>query len=417
MLRARTVSIPMLLVLFSSHVFCQDLSKAIFAPFISRLKATVFDSRIKLTWKDSADVLGENLIYRFTDEISDKNIDKATLLSRVPSGVEFYVDAPPDEKGYYYAILLEDVAKKLYKVLIPFRNTTSIAVAVSTTATEEDLASQVTGIRAAISSSQDAIDLSFRSSNPARDLLVFWGTSPLAVPEDLLRGASKVSIDPGVLRHRIPVVQGVDYFFAVLDAGLYKVGKAPLTPGQNTTIAPVQIPLPPVTLTMPTTSTVRRILPLPSLQLTKGIESGQPLPSDLSFKLPEEKPISTATAAAIGEIMSGVQEQEPVGMQLQILESDLTPAAGGELASLQVIVSGQFARANYAEAERLIRDFLSLRRAPEVEARARYYLGQIVYFQGKPREAAMEFILAEDYFYHETQPWLDACLTKLDTAP
>ena len=101
---------------------------------------------------------------------------------------------------------------------------------------------------------------------------------------------------------------------------------------------------------------------------------------------------------------------------LEIMEDDRTPAASGELASLQAIVSGQFGKPDYAETERLIRDFLSIDRSPEVEARARFYLGQVIFLQNKPREAVMEFIMARDYFYPQTQRWLDACLGALSTA-
>ncbi len=399
------------LFLVALQAFSQ--SPEAFSPFVSRLKAEVTDNRIKLTWKDSTDVEGDCLIYRATQEITDAVFSQATLIATVPGGIEFFIDTPSDEKAYYYAVLVQDSSKKLYKIFIPFRNVTSFGAAVSTTSPEEALAAVITGIRAAAPTGEDSIILSFQSSKTDRDLLVFWGTSPLARAEDLLRGASKAALDPGVTSYKIPVVRGVDYYFAVLDSGLFKIGKTPLVPGQNTTTSPVQIPLPPRAASSPTT-TVRRALPLPSLQLAEG--QGAALHQENASALPEEKPVSAATTKAIGEIMKEAGSGQGRPTTLDILEDDRTPAASGELASLQAIVSGQFGKADYAETERLIRDFLSIGRSAEVEARARFYLGQVIFFQNKPREAAMEFIMARDYFYRETQRWLDICLRAVNAA-
>jgi hypothetical protein len=30
------------------------------------------------------------------------------------------------------------------------------------------------------------------------------------------------------------------------------------------------------------------------------------------------------------------------------------------------------------------------------------------------RDALIEFLLAEDFFYHDTRPWLDACYKALE---
>jgi hypothetical protein len=383
-------------------------------PFVSRLKAAVSDYQIKLTWKDSTEVTGVNLIFRHTEEITEGTIGKAAPLARVPTGVEYYIDAPPDEKGYFYAVLIEDAAKKRFAVFIPFRNVTGTALAVGTTATEEELATVITGIQAAVSAQGDAVELSFRSSNLARDLLVFWGTAPLAVAEDLLRGTSKTYVDPGVTKCSIPASPGVNYYFAVLDAGYYKVGKAPLEAGQNTTSSPARIPLPASVAELPM-APERRTLPLPALQLTQAVETGRDLPSE-AYALPESQTISSSTEDAIEGILAAVPTSRLAEPKPSILESDSTPAAGGELASLSAVIKNQFAGGNYAEAGKLIEDFLSLRRKPDIEARAHFYLGQIKYFQNDTRGAVMEFLLAEDYFYHETQRWLESCFQKLESS-
>ncbi len=383
-------------------------------PFASRLKAAAAGYRIKLTWKDSAEVRGDYLVFRHTEEISAATIAQASLLARVSAGVESFVDYPPDLKGYYYAVLVEDAAKKRFSVFIAFRNITGTAVAAEVTATEDELATLITGIRTAVSAKGDAVLLSFDSSNPSRDLLVFWGTAPLAVAEDLLRGTSKTNIDPGVTTYSIPAIPGVNYYFAVLDAGYFKAGKVPLEAGQNTTTSPIQIPLSASAAAGLPIAAERRTLPLPALQLTQSVETGRSLPTEEPYALPESKRISSTTEEAIGRIVSTMPDARETGPKPMILESD-SAAAGGEFASLSTVIKNQFAAGKYAEAGRLIEDFLSIRRKPDIEARAHFYLGQIKYFQNDTRNAVLEFLLAEEYFYPETRKWLEACFARLDS--
>jgi hypothetical protein len=404
-----------ILLIFATgfEAYSQDQSAAVSEPFVSRLKAEASGPQIKLTWEDSPDMKGQYLVYRHTDPITLRNIDSAKLLGQVPTGVQYYLDTPGDLRGYYYAIILQDSSGKLYKILIDFRNKTNAAVAVTSTATEEELASRITGIKAAVSADGGSIEVSFASSNPQRDLLVFWNTSPMATSEDLLQGASKVSIDPGVTTYKVPGIPGVDYYFAVLDAGLYKLGKNPLKGGENTTSSPVMIPLT-RSVAQSFSSPQRRALPLPSLDITKAVDSGKVLPSDEPYALPEEKTVSADTAKAISEILSGIHPKPPAEPTPAILESDTTPAAGGELASLQSVVRNQFAGGKLDDAKRLIQDFLSLPRSADVEARAYFYLGEIACLQGHTREAILSFIMAQEYFYPETRPWLDICFLKLE---
>ena len=70
------------------------------------------------------------------------------------------------------------------------------------------------------------------------------------------------------------------------------------------------------------------------------------------------------------------------------------PTPGGEIARLQEIVQGPFLGGDMEPARQKLMDFLSLPRKPDLAARARFYLGQVYYFQGKPRDALMEFLSA-----------------------
>ena len=63
--------------------------------------------------------------------------------------------------------------------------------------------------------------------------------------------------------------------------------------------------------------------------------------------------------------------------------------------------------------QKMLLDFLSLPRKPEIEAHARFYLGQTYFIEGRKRDAFMQFLLAQDVYYKETQPWLEACFDAL----
>jgi hypothetical protein len=411
---ARALPLFLVLLLLAPALACpaQEAGMPDTIPFVSRLKAVSGDTQIKLMWKDSPDVNGENLVFRHTEEIADTNLEQARLLARVPKGVEYYLDIPPDERGYFYAVIMEDLEGKRYASLIPFRNKTSAAVAVTTKASEDVLAARISGISAAVTPDAGAIQVSFRSSNPDRDLIVFWSTTPLRTPEDLLQGTSKASVDPGVQRYQVPALPGVGYYFAVLDAGLYKIGQVPLTGGVNATTNPVEIPLASGGGLAPAPSRLRAF-PLPALQLTRAVESGRELPGGEPVELPPRRPVSAAAQRAIEQIIAGVSRNTLPEMTPQVLEADRTPSPSGELAALRQIVTGPLAGGRFSEASSLIGNFLSLPRKPEVEARARFYLGQALYFENDSRNAVMEFLLAEDVLYQETRQWIDACIRRL----
>ena len=63
-----------------------------------------------------------------------------------------------------------------------------------------------------------------------------------------------------------------------------------------------------------------------------------------------------------------------------VLPSEATPSPDSEEALLQAIVKGPFMSGDVPSAEGELLDFLSLRRAADVQARAHYYLGQAYFF-------------------------------------
>ncbi|HET6487475.1 MAG TPA: hypothetical protein VFH83_13695 [Spirochaetia bacterium] len=400
-----------MLLLAPALCFAQAAAQPL-APFVSRLHAEVVDYQVKLTWKDAPDVKGTYLVYRGSQPLGADTLAKAQLLGEVASGVELYVDAPPDLSPYYYGVLLKDTAGKVYQLFIQFRNITSAPTAVLATAPESALAATITAIKAVPAA--DGISVTFQSTSATRDLILFRSTSPMNTLDDILGSTAALQLDPGTTRYLCPALPGVDYWFAVMDAGTYKLGKAPLVPGANSTVTPAQLPLP-VGLGTASTFLSQRALPLPTLVVPFDVRTGQAVSvSDVPL-VPAPRRISSATEKSIGLLLQRVTPPPAAPLKPQLLVSDATPSPDGELAMLQGIVKGALMGGDTMAAEKGLLDFLSLHRAPEREARARFYLGQTYYFEDRPRDALLEFLLCEDTFYQEVQRWEDACFERLET--
>jgi len=382
--------------------------------FVSRLKAEPADDEVKLTWLDSPDLKGTCLVYRSPEEITARTLSKAVLIGTVPTGTGSFVDTPPDRRGWYYAVLIRDTAGTLYPVLIQFRNKTSAPVSPETIAPEERLAARVTEIRAVPSAQGDSIEVTFVSSSPDRDLLLFWGPDQFLRPQDLLGATRVIPLDPGTTRYVLPVLPGLDYWFAVLDSGLFKLGQAPLVAGGNATQYPVQLPVTSAHGLPAPASASPRGIPLPSLAISRGVQTGQEIDGTDVADLPDPAPVSAATQKAIDALKAQVPVIKVAPLQPQVLPSDATPTPGGELARLQEIVEGPFLGGDMTTSESRLQGFLSLPRKPELANRARFYLGQVYYFEGRLRDSLLEFLSARESFYVETQPWIDSCYQKLE---
>ena len=404
--------LPLIAVLLLAPGLCFAQAAAQpLAPFVSRLHAEVVDYQVKLTWKDAPDVKGTCLVYRGSQPLSADTLAKAQLLAEVASGAELYVDTPPDLSPYYYAVLLKDASGKVYPLFIQFRNITTAPTAVLVTAPESALAATVTAIKAVPVA--DGISVTFQSTSSSRDLILFRSTSPMNTVDDLLGSTAALQLDPGTTRYLCPALPGVDYWFAVLDAETYKLGKAPLVPGANTTVTPTLLPLP-TGLGTASTFTSQRALPLPTLVLPFDVRTGQAVSVSDVPPIPSPRKISSTTEKSIRLLLQSVTPPAAAPLKPQLLASDATPSPDGELALLQGIANGPLMGGDMMAAEKGLLDFLSLHRAPDREARARFYLGQTYYFEDRPRDALLEFLMCEDTFYQDVQRWEDACYSRLE---
>ncbi len=406
----------------------------VFAPFVSRLKVRPAESAAGsppadafgaaggvpaspatagavLSWRNSTDLKAVTRIYRHTAEIEAGNFDQAELIARLEPGEESYSDFPPAPGTYFYAVVLEDAQGNPYRLFIPFRNKSSAGIAVQRTATEENLSTEIRGLSAQVDG--DSVILRFQSSRPARELLVFRSTAPMRTPDDLLTAVAPFTLPAGSSGGTDTPVPGVDYYYAVVDAGLFRLSKSQVLPGENATLRPVQVPL--ETPGKPAAaSAALRPAPLPYLLIGSGVEQAARAAPQAPFLLPgSRKKLQPATARAVAELLAALPPPAGPKAGVQILAVDAAARSGGEEDALKTILLERLQPEDFAGAEAELERYLSVRRSAEIEARVHFYLAQTYYFRGLIRQALLELLLAEDRYYREVQPWLDACLGKL----
>jgi hypothetical protein len=268
-------------------------------------------------------------------------------------------------------------------------------------------AARITGIAATAAADGSAIEVTFASSDPRRDLLVFWGTSPMSTAEDLLRSTARAQLEAGSVRCTVPVLPGTDWWFAVLDAGLYTGGGAVLVPGENATTRGVQVPV--AADRQQAVLPSSRGQPLPSLQLGVAVGTGRELETGGLPQVPPVHDVSPTTALAIAELLRAAGPAPRPIRKVQVLGAHV---AGGDPV-LQSVAAEVLAKGDWLGAEKKLKDYLSVRRTPETRALARFYLGQAYWFQGRPRDAFFEFLGCEDVLPRESRAWQDTCLGEL----
>lgn len=391
--------------------FAQD--EELLFPFVSLLAAEPAGYQIKLTWRDAPEKVSRYLVYRSGQEMSTANLGNARLLGQVDPGVQYFIDTPPDTKPCFYAVLAQDSAGKIYSTVIPFRNKTLLGVSVMTPATEEQAAARISGLTAAPAASGDGIQITFQSSNGERDLLVFRSIVPIQEPEDLGRSTSVAQLEAGTTKTVVPAMPGVDYWFAVLDAGLYKLGTVHLQPGSNATIDPVQLSTTAGTVSLG--AFPRGKITLPPLDIAFGVQSGHALPAAAFPEFPPQRQVSFATEQSVSALLAATPGRQPGELTRTVLTADSTPSPDAEEALLQGIVRGPFLGNDAAAAEKALLSFLGLPRRKPLEARAHYYLGQVYYFSHRLNDALLEFLLADTPYYHEAEEWKNACLRQLES--
>ncbi len=395
--------------LVSSMLFSQ--ANSIFTPFVSRIKIESLKNSVKISWKDTADVEGNCIIYRHTNIINEQNLSEAVKVARIPQGVEFYEDFPPyTHTNYYYAVFMEDKDSLLHEVFIPFRNISSKPSYI-TEKTKDDTPALITGIKAW--AGKESVELSFKCSKPSSELFIYRNTEPIEDQDDILN-ANLIATLPGSKTSFTDYpVPGIGYYYGIIDSNLIKTGSYIFKAGENITIVPVELEL---------TSTDRiglpekpssRPKPLPYLSISRGYQSGRQLSSSVIYTIPDLKDVSSETEKSIAAILKNTKPVALHPLEPVILKQDKSPEAGSERAMLTEILNTDFITGNFESAMVKLQEYQKIKRNRELEASVHFYLGQIYYFLGEYNNSFTEFLFAEEYFYMASRPWIENLFRKL----
>lgn len=97
-------------------------------PHPARLRAAMRTGRVELSWTDDPAAEGGNAVYRLGERIDAGNFARATKLGTVEKRIQYFVDVPPDEGQYYYAVLSLSASGDPYQFFAAPGNATMVAL-------------------------------------------------------------------------------------------------------------------------------------------------------------------------------------------------------------------------------------------------------------------------------------------------
>jgi len=405
---ART-SVFQVIALILALPACIAAQQEVFFPAVRQIRAESRNNLVRITWIDSPQARGPVYIYRSVRPFSDSvpvNIRPVV----VKYGTQNYIDDIEDMTSIFYFIAASDVSGRRYETIIPQVNSISINLAGSQTPGNTDqmffeqpltpvLIYEPQGISNLWTRNDgDRVIITYTNSNPQKTAVLYRSTRPLMQPYDLLNA---VIVKSGITSPFIDVpLPGQSWYYAVIYEDEISDGSFKIRPGINATASAVTIygDMAPQDFMRP--------VPLPFLTLNNYVSGGF-LP-DTPKRIPQDTESS--------ELFGNSQRNERPPLELKkprVFAMDLQVPATGEEAALYQIVKEYFEKFEWENARDNLQDYLSLPRSSDVQARARFYLGQTHYFTGNYREALWEFLFFRSINPPEANRWIDAVLAAM----
>jgi len=371
----------------------------VFAPFVSQIEVEARNNLIRLSWKDAYDVRGPVYVYRSHTPFT--SLAALPVPAEVPYGTGSFLDEAEAPGSLYYFVVASDEWGRKYTLPILNTNFASISVkpenvpgwearpgiparGASSSSPSYVPSSIIEGINAQIEGSQ--VIISFSGADSAKNVILYRSLNPIRRQEDLLSAL--------IIRQRVssPIVDyplpGITYYYALVYEEDLMGGIAGIRPGSNATSA-VQVS------TGARTGT--RDLPLPELNISSSpVESAGFEKSAFTLDRRNERTAKRET---------------------EVFPEDLVNGGTGEEYQLRTIVQGYFLLKEWNKAEEEFRHFLELPRTAQNAARARFYLGQVYYFNKKPREALFEFLASREHYPDDSNSWIQAVLGDFARLP
>jgi len=370
-----------------------------FNPYVSRVRAESRNNLIRLTWVDSPDVKGPVYIFRSARPISG-SIPANIRPVVVRYGEQYYIDDTDDLENIYYFIAASDTDGLRYENILPRVNSISVNIHGTPIAEAPSAAPQmvqgISNLRA--SKDGDGVIVTFDTTFPRRNAVLYRSTQPIQQPQDLLNAVLvKSGISSPFTDFPIP---GISWYYTVIYEDDISSGIMGIRPGVNSTLSAVVISSDEII------PRALRPIPLPVLTLHDARLEGFFLP-DVSRTIPLSEE-STRMLEGFQPPRDLLELKNP-----RVFTVDLQFPSSGEESALSQIVKDFFEKRDWEGAREGLLQYLSLPRSRDVEARARFYLGQTLYFTGNYREALFEFLWMKSLHPVEANIWIDATLSAM----
>lgn len=421
-----------------------DDQTRVFAPFVSKLRVGIRDPQVRLTWQDIPDVTTTYRVYRHTQEIQDSTFPQAEYLETVEPGVQTYIDTPPENGTYYYAVLAESPQGQPYELFIPFRNKSITPITIASYAAPEPESAPVPEIvqepetpeeqpeppaepeappkpslAAAPSDQMPAITLEF-SHPETGQLAIYRSTSPITSLEVMSESALLVDTvqaqDERYLDYGVP---GIPYYYAVVNTQDLQQGTIAFVPGETIITQPVTIPLGTRIsgLSLASADPVRE-QGLPILNPRQSFLTGGDFTDPAAILMPLAEPlaISPATRDAMTSMLQAYKPNPTRPLEPLILPEDLQvqpEQSKGLDRVLATVLDHYFRQRDWQEAESLLTNLLTLPLEQDKRTKALFYRAQARYFQGNLQVSILDFLLVRDDLYLESSAFIDSALMTL----
>jgi hypothetical protein len=401
-----------IMLLCTAMILCRTLalfaqSEAVpdsgFAPFVTELKAENRNNLIRLSWIDSRDARGPVYIFRSARPFYGV-VPPNSKPVELAYGTQAYIDETDGLENIYYFIAASDAGGRRFDIFIPQTNTADVnTLAVQSGESSPDGTAAfseqgISGINARVEG--EGVIITYRAgSTEEQNAVLYRSGHAIRQPQDLMNAAVVQSgISSPFVDYPVP---GTPWYYAIVFEDEIKSGSVQIGSGRNATVYSVEIP------GGMQNGTRIRAMPLPSMTVRSAAsESG-------SFaEIPQPVPLRAQTIKAL-ENVRVVPLQKPPQKRPQAFTRDLETPAGGEDSGLMRIVQSSFSKREWESALSDLLNFLSLPHSADTEARARFYLGQALYFSGKYREALAAFLSVQSLRPAEANEWIEAVLAAM----
>jgi tetratricopeptide (TPR) repeat protein len=381
------------IAVISSNINAQNLG---FTPHISQIRIESRNNLIRLSWIDSPEAKGPVYIYRSARPFGSSvpaNIRPVV----VRYGAQYFIDDIDGMENVYYFIAASDLQGQSYELIIPFINSiNNITQSDIRPAMEKEFYQGISNLR--VRQDENFVFITFNTSDPLKKAVLYRSAKPVRQSQDLF---DAVMLQSGTFTQYADYpLPGSTWYYTVIFEDEISSGNMVIRPGINATTSAVFI------YSERTAEDFMRYMPLPFLAI------GSQMPGGFLSDITSDMPLSDASIIMLKNYQ--IPSKLPLeAKNPRVYNVDFIAPTSGEDSALFQIINEYFARLDWEGACINLQRYLSLPRSRDVEARARFYLGQTYYYTGNYKDALWEFLSYKSFSPVEAAGWIEAVLAAM----